>query len=52
MNYFDVLLAKVLGGGGGTTPTGSISITQNGKYDVTAYAEANVSLPDGSEVSY
>lgn len=31
--------------GGGITPTGTISITQNGIYDVTNYASADVSIP-------
>lgn len=31
--------------GGGTTPTGTLSIVQNGTYDVTNYASAEVDVP-------
>lgn len=38
--------------GGGTTPTGSISITNNGTYDVTDKAEAVVDVPTTAPALY
>lgn len=37
-------------GGGGTTPSGTISITSNGTVDVTNYASANVNVEASSDL--
>lgn len=39
-------------GGGGVTPTGSLTVDENGTYDVTEYATVEVELPDGNLVEY
>ena len=38
--------------GGGTTPTGTLPITNNGIYDVTNYANADVNVTTGSVPDY
>ena len=44
-------------GGGGITPSGTLTITENGQFDVTAYASVTVAVPvttypNGDEVEY
>lgn len=46
--YLDIIQKKTTsgtGGGGGITPTGTKTITTNGKHDVTAFATADVQVP-------
>lgn len=45
--YLDIIQKKSSSGtgGGGITPTGTKTITTNGKHDVTAYATADVQVP-------
>lgn len=45
--YLDIIQKKTASGtgGGGITPTGTKTITTNGKHDVTAFATADVQVP-------
>lgn len=50
MKPFDaILLNKAIKGGGGVQPSGSINISANGTYDVSAFADAVVDVQSGGD---
>lgn len=50
MDFYDIMLSQKLSGGGGITPTGTITITENGTFDVAQYADADVDVSSGDNV--
>ena len=52
MDITSYLLGKKAGEGGGITPTGTLPITENGEYDVTNYASADVEVPSANLSDY
>lgn len=47
-----MIFNQTIAQGGGITPTGTISITQNGTHDVTQYASAEVNVASGGDDPY
>lgn len=45
-----ILLNKAIKGGGGVQPSGSINISANGTFDVSAFADAIVNVPGADEI--
>ena len=50
MDIISYAIGKQSAGSGGITPTGEIQISNNGNYDVTNYATANVNVPNDRAV--
>lgn len=46
MDLFSYAIGKKAGGGGGSSPSGTISISANGTHNVASYASASVNVPN------
>ena len=51
MDLLSYAIGKKTGGGGGSSPSGTISISANGTHNVASYAKASVSVPNSYTLS-
>lgn len=51
MDLLSYAIGKKAGGGGGSSPSGTISISANGTHNVASYASASVNVPNSYVLS-